>query len=34
MAAISAGMEDVAELGVPVEVGRRLLECYDKLGED
>ena len=34
LAAISAGVEDVAELGVPVEVGRRLLECYDKLGED
>ena len=34
LAAISAGVEDVAELGVPVEVGRRLLECYDKSGED
>ena len=32
--AISFGVEDVAELGVPVEVGRRLLECYDELGED
>jgi hypothetical protein len=32
--AISFGVEDVAELGVPVEVGRRLLECCDELGED
>jgi hypothetical protein len=27
--AISTGIEDVSKLGVPVEVGRRLLECYD-----
>ena len=32
--AISFGAEDLAGLGVPVEVGRRLLECYDELGED
>ena len=32
--AISTGTEDAAELGVPVEVGRRLQECYDELGED
>lgn len=31
--AISTGVEDVASLNVPEEVGRRLLECYDKLGE-
>ncbi|MHB0956800.1 MAG: hypothetical protein ACYC6N_03195 [Pirellulaceae bacterium] len=34
LVAISAGVEDVAELNVPVEVGRRLWECYDELGED
>jgi hypothetical protein len=34
LVAISAGVEDVAGLGVPVEVGRRLLECYDESGED
>ena len=27
--AISTGVEDVSKLGVPFEVGRRLLECYD-----
>jgi hypothetical protein len=27
--AISTGVEDVAKLNVPAEVGRRLLECYD-----
>src|SRR5882757_6422858 len=27
--AISAGVEDVSKLKLPVEVGRRLLECYD-----
>jgi len=32
--AISTGVEDVEMLGVPVEVGQRLLECYDDLGED
>ena len=31
--AISTGVEDVAKLGVPVEMGRRLLECYDGLGK-
>src|ERR1700724_2541780 len=29
--AISTGVEDVKKLGVPVEVGGRLLECYDDL---
>ncbi len=29
--AISTGVEDVAKLSVPVEVGRRLLQCYDDL---
>lgn len=29
--AISAGVEDVSKLGVPAEVGRKLLECYDGL---
>jgi len=27
--AISTGVEDVAKLNVPMEVGRRLLQCYD-----
>jgi hypothetical protein len=27
--AISTGIEDVSKLGVPVEVGRRLVQCYD-----
>jgi hypothetical protein len=27
--AISTGVEDPSKLGVPVEVGRRLLHCYD-----
>lgn len=31
---ISTGVEDVSKLGVPVEVGRRLLECYDDLGKE
>src|SRR5262249_26074349 len=26
--AISTGIEDVSRLGVPVEVGRRLVQCY------
>jgi len=32
--AISTGVQDVENLGVPAEVGRRLLECYEGLGED
>src|SRR5262249_5089785 len=32
--AISTGVEDVSKLGVPAEVGRRLLECYDGLSEE
>jgi len=32
--AISAGVEDVAKLNVPVEVGRRLLQCYDDLHKE
>ena len=31
---ISTGVEDVTKLGVPVEVGRRLLECYDNLSKE
>jgi hypothetical protein len=31
--AISTGVEDVAKLNVPAEVGRRLLECYDGLSK-
>jgi hypothetical protein len=32
--AISTGVEDVEALGVPVDVGRRLLACYDGLGDE
>ena len=32
--AISTGIEDVEQLGVPADVGRRLLTCYDELGEE
>jgi hypothetical protein len=31
--AISAGVEDAAKLNVPVEVGRRLIQCYDDLSK-
>jgi hypothetical protein len=31
---ISTGIEDVSELGVPAEVGRRLLQCYDDLAKE
>lgn len=31
---ISTGMADVTKLNVPVEVGRRLLECYDDLAKE
>ena len=30
---ISTGVEDLAVLGVPPDVGRKLLNCYDSLGE-
>jgi len=30
---ISTGIKDVEALGVPVDVGRRLLACYDGLGK-
>jgi hypothetical protein len=29
LVAISTGVEDVSKLNVPVEVGRRLVQCYD-----
>ena len=32
--AISTGIEDVEKLGVSVDVGRKLLDCYDALGDD
>tara|TARA_R110002095_G_scaffold104141_2_gene91239 strand:- start:3196 stop:3591 length:396 start_codon:yes stop_codon:yes gene_type:complete len=32
--AISTGVEDVEKLGVPPDVGRKLLACYDALGEE
>jgi len=32
--AISAGVEDVSKMNVPVEVGKRLLQCYDDLGKE
>jgi hypothetical protein len=31
---ISTGVKDADDLGVAVEVGRKLLACYDALGED
>ena len=31
--AISSGVEDVEKLGVPADVGRKLLACYDELGD-
>lgn len=31
--AISTGVKDVREFKVPVEIGQRLLECYDDLGK-
>lgn len=31
LVAISTGVEDVAKLNLPAEVGRRLLRCYDDL---
>ena len=32
--AISTGVEDAEALGVPVDVGQRLLACYDGLAEE
>ena len=32
--AISTGLKDVKKLGVPVDVGRKLLQCYDDLSQD
>ncbi|MHB8974094.1 MAG: hypothetical protein ACYC3X_26200 [Pirellulaceae bacterium] len=32
--AISTGVEDMDKLGVPANVGRRLLACYDELGKE
>ena len=32
--AISSGMVKVENLGVPTEVGQRLMACYDELGEE
>lgn len=29
---ISSGIEDLTVLGVPPDVGRKLLDCYDSLG--
>ena len=31
---ISTGVEDLAVLGVPPDVGRKLLVCYDNLGRE
>lgn len=31
---ISTGVEDVDVLGVPPDVGRKLLACYDELGQE
>ena len=32
--AIATGVEDVTKLDVPVEVGSRLLQCYNDLGKE
>lgn len=32
--AISTGVDDVEALGVPEDVGQKLLACYDALGEE
>ncbi len=32
--AIAAGVDDVSKLGVPLEVGQRLMECYEGLEEE
>ena len=32
--AISTGVDDVAKLNVPAQVGRRLLQCYDDLKKE
>ena len=32
--AISTGVENAEALGVPADVGRKLLACYDALGEE
>lgn len=31
---ISTGVEDLEALGVPPDVGQKLLDCYDNLGEE
>lgn len=31
---VSTGVEDLAVLGVPPDVGRKLLDCYDNLGRE
>ena len=31
---ISTGVEDLAVLGIPPDVGRKLLDCYDNLGRE
>jgi hypothetical protein len=32
--AISTGVEDIEALGVSADVGRKLLACYDALGDE
>ena len=32
--AISTGVEDVEKLGVPVDIGKKLLACYNEFGEE
>ena len=34
LVAISTGVEDASVLGVPEEVGQKLLACYDELGQE
>lgn len=31
---ISTGLTDVSKLNIPIEVGRKLLQCYDELGKE
>ena len=31
---ISTGVEDLSALGVPPDIGRKLLNCYDNLGRE
>jgi len=34
LVSISSGVDDLEALGVPVDVGRKLLACYDSISEE